>query len=54
MLNYNEKRPERVLSKGAHQEVTCPNCKQPVQASNGQTTAQCRCGQSLNWGLRKA
>lgn len=54
MLNPNEKRPERVLQKGAYQEVNCPSCGKVVQAAGNATTATCGCGQVINWGLRKA
>lgn len=53
-MQINEKRPERVLMKGTHQEVACPSCDKSIQVTNGMTTAQCGCGQLINWGLRKA
>jgi LSD1 subclass zinc finger protein len=53
MLNFNEKRPERVLTKNDHQEVKCPSCGSLLKSSVGATNAQCQCGQQLNWGLIK-
>lgn len=54
MQNFNEKRPERVLVKGASQEMSCPNCGKSLTVHGNVTSAQCTCGQLLNWGLRKA
>jgi hypothetical protein len=53
MLNFNEKRPERVLMKGDSQEIQCPTCKTPMVVPSNHTSAVCGCGQSINWGLRK-
>jgi PHP family Zn ribbon phosphoesterase len=54
MLNFNEKRPERVLSKGAYQEVVCSNCQTLNKTASHNTACLCeKCGQQLNWGLRK-